>query len=92
VVSARPRLDAWDANPRDDNYEPFGRDNLRLHRPGRTRGCIAAKDWTEWGQARNLLDHTRTDSVPDMFKAHWWSSTGRPIKRYGTLFVVNCGQ
>jgi hypothetical protein len=69
----------------------FGRDNLWLHRPGLTRGCIAAKDWSGWGQARSLLDNTRTDTVPDMFAPWPWSSTGRPIRRYGILFVVNCG-
>jgi hypothetical protein len=46
-----------------------------------------------WAKVRDYLwlDGTRTDTVPDMFKAWPWSSTGSPIKRYGTLFVVNCG-
>jgi RHS repeat-associated protein len=86
------RLDAWDSTPRDDIHDPTGRDNFRLHKPGRTIGCIAAKDQSGWDGVKSLVDRTRTDKVMDV-SAPWWKFWSRPtpIKRYGNIFVVNCG-
>ena len=37
------RLDRKDAIPYNDVDDASGRDHFRLHHPGRTTGCIAAK-------------------------------------------------
>jgi RHS repeat-associated protein len=82
------RLDAMDSAPRNDVHEPTGRDNFRLHRPGRTIGCIAAKHWAEWREAKALILKTRTVRVPDNFKPWWrWQPQRATITKYGELVV-----
>jgi hypothetical protein len=89
------RLDAEDSKPNNDIYEPTGRSRFRLHRPGRTTGCIAADDWNGWNQANELLQSTETDTVPDYYQPPWWhpwgAGNGQPITRYGEIEVVGCG-
>lgn len=84
------RLDKQDSFPFDDVDSVTGRDHFRLHRPGRTTGCIAAKDAQSWKQVDELIKNTKqTDTVPDNFKPWWkfWPSTQQDLRRYGTLTV-----
>jgi len=77
----KPRMTMSTTRPR--------RDNFRLHHPGRTIGCIAAKDWKDWNKVFNLISNTKTSTVPDNFKPWWkfWSSPGS-LRDFGTLTVV----
>lgn len=82
------RLDPRDSTPLNDIHEPSGRDNFRLHKPGRTIGCIAATNDDEWTRVNNLISNTSTETVQDV--AHpwwkvWWQPS--PIARYGRLTV-----
>ena len=83
------RLDKQDETPYDDVDDATGRNNFRLHHPGRTIGCIAAKDWKDWNKVFNLINNTKTSTVPDNFKPWWkfWSSPGSS-RDFGTLTVV----
>ena len=89
------RLDPLDSNPRDDVHQSTGRDNFRLHRPGLTNGCIAAKDWNEWRQIDSLIHNTSgTFGVRDRAQVPpwtrtFWSSAMRYVTYYGTLTVTN---
>jgi RHS repeat-associated protein len=85
------RLDPIDSNPRDDIHQPTGRDNFRLHRPGMTVGCIAAKDSDDWSKIDSLIRNTggtfgvrdRTPVSPFRF----WVPSVRYVTYYGTLTV-----
>lgn len=84
------RLDKEDSTPFDDVDDLTGRSHFRLHRPGRTIGCIAADNQSGWDQVDNLIKNTlRTDMVPDNFKPWWkvWSTPQQSLIRYGTLTV-----
>ncbi|PIE74498.1 MAG: hypothetical protein CSA18_04770 [Deltaproteobacteria bacterium] len=54
------RLDAIDSTPRNDTHEPTKRTKFRLHKPGRTIGCIAAsKDCKNcWENVVKLINST----------------------------------
>lgn len=52
------RLDALDKKPRNDIHEPTGRNHFRLHKPGRTVGCVAAEDQDDWDKLKNMLNNT----------------------------------
>ncbi|MCC6133632.1 MAG: hypothetical protein IT186_27190 [Acidobacteria bacterium] len=85
------RLDAIDTNLRDDIHESTGRTNFRLHRPGRTIGCIAAKDWNGWPTFQKLLLATRTHTVDDHYEGSTWAKVfpqHNYIKRFGFLSVI----
>ncbi|MGR8980506.1 MAG: RHS repeat-associated core domain-containing protein, partial [Gammaproteobacteria bacterium] len=84
------RLDKQDSFPFDDVDHVTGRDHFRLHRPGRTIGCIAVKNAQDWKQVDELIKNTKqTDLVPDNFKPWWkfWSNSQQDLRRYGTLTV-----
>ncbi|MBS4096802.1 MAG: RHS repeat protein [Sulfuricella sp.] len=84
------RLDKRDSSPYDDTDNDAGRGQYRLHRPGRTTGCIAAKDQKGWKEVDDLIKNTKdTDQVPDNFKPWWkfWQTTPGSITRYGTITV-----
>ncbi|NLJ29541.1 MAG: DUF2778 domain-containing protein [Deltaproteobacteria bacterium] len=84
------RLDKEDVSPYDDVDDATGRSHFRLHHPGRTIGCIAAKDWEGWKKVNNLIKNTQhTDKVPDNFKPWWkfWPTASGQLTRYGTLRV-----
>ncbi len=49
------RLDAIDSTPRNDKHEPTGRTVFRLHKPGRSIGCITAEDRDSWNKVRDLI-------------------------------------
>jgi RHS repeat-associated protein len=79
------RLDPIDSVPRDDRDQETGRDAFRLHGPGQTWGCIAAKERDSWDNAMKLIESTKTKTVPDFYHG----SPSGPIKRFGVLRVVN---
>ena len=84
------RLDKHDATPYDDVDDVTGRTHFRLHRPGRTIGCIAAKEEKAWKLVDELIKKTqRTEMVPDNFKPWWklWPTVQQYVIRYGSLIV-----
>jgi RHS repeat-associated protein len=83
------RLDKEDSTPYDDIDDATGRSHFRLHHPGRTIGCIAAKDWTGWNGVFNIISNTRTTMVPDNFRPWWkfWPSQPSYLRDFGTLVV-----
>ncbi len=86
------RLDAVDSSPRDDIHQPTGRDELRLHKPGNTIGCIAAQTCKGWNKVKSLIENTKTTKVKDNFKPwyqFWSSSKKAEIKKYGTIEVID---
>lgn len=83
------RLDKEDGTPYDDVDDATGRTHFRLHHPGRTIGCIAAKDWNGWNDVFNIISKTKTTMVPDNFKPWWkiWPSQPSYLRDFGTLLV-----
>ena len=83
------RLDKEDGTPYDDIDDATGRTHFRLHHPGRTIGCIAAKDWNGWNSVFNIISKTKTTLVPDNFKPWWkfWPSQPSFLRNFGTLLV-----
>ncbi len=90
------RLDAIDSKPRNDTHEPTGRTELRLHKPGRTIGCIAAaKDCKNcWESVVKLINKTKTLNV-DVTSHRRFEFIRGPakenIKKYGELRVIRSG-
>jgi RHS repeat-associated protein len=86
------RLDKQDSSPYDDIDDVTGRTHFRLHKPGRTIGCIAALKPEEWRPVHELICKTETTTVPDNF-CPWWKFWGKfsgppgRIKNYGQLTV-----
>ena len=84
------RLEPVDPLYGDDTHDRSGRNYFRLHRPGRTIGCIAADDAKNWNEVRDLVRQTLADSVVVQSKSRrpWAPSTERLI-RYGKIVVIN---
>ena len=57
------RLEPVDNVYGDDTHAKTGRDKFRLHKPGRTIGCIAADEKTSWIRARDMIRATTTDTA-----------------------------
>ena len=91
----RYRLDAVDKKPRNDIHEPTGRNELRLHVPGTTTGCIACKTKEGWDKANKMLKETKTSEATVVSKPTWWAKLlgkkekKEKLKKYGTLKVIN---
>src|SRR5947207_8089264 len=83
------RLYKQDSTPYDDIDDATGRNHFWLHHPGRTIGCIAAKDWNGWNNVFNILSKTKTIPVLDNFKPWWkfWSSQPSYLRDFRTLLV-----
>lgn len=85
------RLDPQDSKPFDDTDDATGRTHFRLHKPGNTIGCIAAKDQQQWDRMYDLIRNTATVGMQyDNFKPWWqfWNTQEKPlIMVYGTLCV-----
>ena len=84
------RLDAVDKTPRNDIHEPTGRTHFRLHKPGRTIGCIAAK--TEcgdcWGNVRDMIRKTKTEDIEVTSQRRWPLPLKKEtIKKFGNFTV-----
>jgi hypothetical protein len=86
------RLDPVDEIPRNDTHEETGRTYFRLHKPGRTIGCIAAKDECRdcWERVRDMIRATKTEDVQSIAKRRWPLPPAiESIKKFGTLSVKN---
>lgn len=85
------RLEPVDSSYGDDADSRTNRDKFRLHKPGRTQGCIAATDRSNWEQIRDLIRNTKTrDQVPVNSKSrNPFSPRTETLPRYGRLTVVN---
>jgi len=86
------RLDAVDSTPRNDIHEPTGRDQFRLHKPGNTVGCIAAKSECGdcWNKVRDMIRKTKTENVLVTTQRKWpLSPIQETIKKFGDFTVVD---
>ena len=84
------RLEPVDTKYGDDTDKRTGRDKFRLHKPGRTIGCIAAEENNSWENVRNLIRSTSSDQVDVRSKSrNPFSSSIEKLTRYGRLTVVN---
>lgn len=68
------RLEPVDSNYGNDKDEKTGRTHFRLHHPGRTMGCVAAKDEKNWNDIENFINSTKTDNVTVPSMSHKPSS------------------
>jgi RHS repeat-associated protein len=82
------RLDSDDGSPRDDVDDRTGRDRFRLHKPGRTVGCIASKDKDEWDKIRDFIRKTKTTPVTVSSKTRWGTRNTEPSRRFGEIRVI----
>jgi RHS repeat-associated protein len=84
------RLEPIDSTYGDDMDDKTGRTHFRVHRPGRTLGCIAAKDDKNWTDVENFINSTQTDNVtvPSMSRRPWAPRT-ETLPRYGRIEVIN---
>jgi len=82
------RLDADDSSPRDDVDNQTGRDRFRLHKPGRTVGCIASKNQSEWNKIRDFIRKTKTASVTVSSKTFWGTRNSETSRRFGEIRVI----
>jgi RHS repeat-associated protein len=53
------RLDRQDRNRYDDIDDASGRGQFRLHRPGRTVGCIASTNWSDRHKIDKMIRNTK---------------------------------
>ena len=84
------RLEPKDSKYGNDKCETSGRDNFRLHKPGRSIGCVTAKDAKPWDSMRDFIRGTpaSTSTVDSKSKNPFASSTEK-IKNFGTLKVID---
>ena len=84
------RLEPCDEPYGDDTHNETGRDNLRLHRPGLTIGCIAIKESEDWAKIEGLIEKTRTSeaTVDSKSRLRWFGPKTEKLMKYGTLEVI----
>jgi RHS repeat-associated protein len=82
------RLDSDDSSPRDDVDDRTGRNRFRLHKPGRTTGCISSKDQEEWDKIRDFIRKTKTTPVTVSSKTRWGTRNTEPSRRFGEIRVI----
>jgi RHS repeat-associated protein len=83
------RLEPLDSHYGDDKDEATGRTSFRLHKPGRTIGCIASKDQNEWAKFKDFINSTlTTTAVVDSKSKNPFAPKTERITAYGTLEVV----
>jgi hypothetical protein len=88
------RLDAIDDKPRNDVHESTKRNELRLHGPGLTIGCIAARQDCKncWDSVVDILNNTTTINVKveSRRRLQWLRGPAvETVKMYGVLTVTN---
>lgn len=84
------RLEHLDQSFGDDTHDPTGRDLLRLHRPGLTRGCIAALQREPWEMVRDMIRNTQTGSASVRSKSrNPFAPEMEIITRFGRLRVID---
>jgi RHS repeat-associated protein len=86
------RLDPVDSVPRNDKVdtpgEDKGRDNFRLHPGSISEGCITVRKendecMKQYAKLRDLIDHTKSESVTDAA-----DKKKNSITKYGNLDVI----
>ncbi len=82
------RLEPDDANYGDDTDDATGRTDFRLHGPGRSLGCVTAKDKKEWEKVKNLINKTKTSKATVNSKSrNPFGPKTETLSKYGTLTV-----
>lgn len=84
------RLEPVDSNYGDDTDDKSGRNRFRLHHPGRTLGCVAAKDEGNWNDVEKFINSTVSDevTVPSMSRNPWGPKT-ETLQRFGRIVVIH---
>ncbi|MDG4551044.1 MAG: RHS repeat-associated core domain-containing protein, partial [Candidatus Contendobacter sp.] len=84
------RLEPIDSTYGDDTDDKTGRIHFRLHHPGRTLGCIAAKDDKNWTDVEKFINSTQADNVTVPSMSRWpWAPSTETLPRYGQIVVVH---
>ncbi|OPK46132.1 type IV secretion protein Rhs, partial [Ralstonia solanacearum] len=84
------RLEPVDSTYGDDMDDKTGRTHFRLHHPGRTLGCIAAKDDKNWTDIENFINSTQTDNATVPTMSRWpWAPPTETLPRYGRIVVIH---
>ena len=82
------RLEALDVQYGNDRDDQTGRGEFRLHKPGNTIGCIAAKD--NWQEMRDLIRGAMaTLSEVDSKWINPFSPDKEMVRRFGVMTVIN---
>ena len=84
------RLEPKDKSYGDDTHDPTGRDEFRLHKPGRSIGCVTAKSKSPWEKLRDMIRKTKTstETVKSKSRSPFAPKT-ESIKKFGELKVIN---
>jgi len=84
------RLEPLDGHYGDDKDEATGRNKFRLHKPGNTIGCIAAKEKAPWQKLRDLIRSTKTTTTQvDNKSYNPFAPPQETIKKFGELRVID---
>ncbi|MBU0946940.1 MAG: RHS domain-containing protein [Proteobacteria bacterium] len=84
------RLEAKDKKYGNDIHDSTNRSKFRMHKPGNTVGCIAAKDMKGWVETRDLIRNTSSTTVEvDSKSRNPFASKKETIKKFGTLTVTD---
>lgn len=84
------RLESKDSKYGNDIHDPTNRDLFRMHKPGLTVGCVAAKDSQEWENTRDLIRDTRITTVEvDSKTRNPFAPRKETVKKFGTLKVTD---
>ncbi len=85
------RLEPVDSSYGDDKTTGSGRGEFRLHKPGRTLGCIASQDADNWNSIRDRICGSTGDNVNVLSKSRnpFNRNPYESLYRYGRLTVVN---
>lgn len=84
------RLEHHDDVYGDDIHQPTGRDLFRLHRPGRSIGCITAKTADDWSAVYGLIEATRKGTKTVRSKARFRAEDcdDETLYHYGEIDVL----
>lgn len=87
------RLEKYDEHFGNDVVESSGQDELRMHGPGNSTGCVTARDQNEWGSVQSLIRGRQVSemsvdskSMKDRLLSPGAQNTER-LPFYGTLHV-----
>lgn len=85
------RLEPVDSSYGDDEEAGSGRGLFRLHKPGRTQGCISSKDASSWNAIRDAIHGSTGDNVNVLRKSRnpFARNSLESLYRYGRLTVIN---
>lgn len=84
------RLEPVDQSYGDDQTSS-GRGEFRLHKPGRTVGCVSSKDAANWKSIRDAIRGSSGDNVNVLSKSRnpFNRNPVESLYRYGRLTVIN---